>query len=208
MAESALPSAVVKVGGSLLDWPELSGRLTAFLTSELDRSNRVVLIAGGGRIVDEIRRLDQVHRFGEVESHWLAIDALALTSRILGRLLPDARVIDDDAEIRTCWDEGAWPILSPGRTLRKLDSCSGSGLPATWDVTSDSIAAWIAEHLAADRLILIKSRRIPPGSSRTQAVAAGFVDPIFTAAARSLGRVDYRNLRDDDGGLIELPDEN
>lgn len=208
MSDSALPSVVVKVGGSLLDWPELPGRLADFLASDVGRLSRVVLIAGGGPTVDVIRRLDQVHQFGEAESHWLAIDALDLTARILGRLLPDARVIDDDADVQTCWDAGVQPILSPGRIFRKLDSCSDSGLPATWDVTSDSIAAWIAERLGADRLILIKSRGMPAGSSRSDAVAAGFVDPLFPAAARSLRRVDYRNLRDGDGGLIELLHEN
>ena len=46
--------AVLKVGGSLFDWPELPLRLAAYLGSRraLDPFERPVLIAGGGPAVD------------------------------------------------------------------------------------------------------------------------------------------------------------
>ena len=31
------------------------------------------------------------------------------------------------------------------------------GLPASWDVTSDSIAAWVAPQAGAGRLVLVKA---------------------------------------------------
>jgi aspartokinase-like uncharacterized kinase len=207
MNDSAHPSAIIKIGGSLLDWPELPDRLKDFLTSELDGLNRIVFIAGGGRIVDVIRDLDHVHRFGEAGAHALAIDALDLTARILGRLLHETRVIIDDDEIRACWDAGLIPILAPGHVLRRFASCADADLPSTWDVTSDSIAAWIAVQLRADRLILLKSTELPVGLSRSRAAAAGLVDAWFAPLAHPLTRVAYRNLRDHAGGLIELPDQ-
>jgi aspartokinase-like uncharacterized kinase len=205
MIDPAHPSAVVKVGGSLLDWPDLPGRLAEFLASGLGHSNRLVLIAGGGRMVDAVRDLDRVHRLGDAEAHWLAIDALDLTARVLGRLLPGARVIADDDGVRACWEAGLTPVLAPGLVLRKPGPGRGAPLPATWDATSDSIAAWIAARLGADRLVLLKSRHLTRGVSRSRAAAEGLVDPLFAAVARPLGRVDYRNLRDPGGGLIELP---
>ena len=42
-------------------------------------------------------------------------------------------------------------MLAPYRWLRESDP-----LPHSWDVTSDSIAAWIASEIGAPQLILIK----------------------------------------------------
>jgi aspartokinase-like uncharacterized kinase len=48
------------------------------------------------------------------------------------------------------------PVLAPSRWLRAADP-----LPHSWDVTSDSLAAWIAGAVGARRLLLIK----PAGAS-------------------------------------------
>ena len=75
----------------------------------------------------------------------------------------------------------------------------------SWDTTSDSIAARIALHLAADRLILLKSAQLPAGTVRHEAARLGLVDPIFPTAARSLVLVEYVNLREDFVALQPLP---
>ena len=59
------------------------------------------------------------------------------------------------------------PVLAPSRWLRDADP-----LPHSWDVTSDSIAAWVAGEVGARRLVLVK----PPGAG-DQAV-----DPYFHRA--------------------------
>jgi probable H4MPT-linked C1 transfer pathway protein len=59
----------------------------------------------------------------------------------------------------------AIPVLAPYRWLREADP-----LPHSWEVTSDSIAAWLAGALGARRLVLVK----PPGVS-----GDGAVDPYF-----------------------------
>ena len=46
-------------------------------------------------------------------------------------------------------------------------------LPHSWDVTSDSIAAWVSGALGADRLILVK----PPG-----ALGGSLTDAYFQRA--------------------------
>src|SRR5262249_62419732 len=60
---------------------------------------------------------------------------------------------------------GLVPILAPSRWLREADP-----LPHSWDVTSDSIAAWIASRVGARRLVLIK----PPGATGGRLVDAYF----------------------------------
>jgi len=52
-------------------------------------------------------------------------------------------------------------------------------LPHSWAVTSDSIAARAAVVHGAERLVLLKSVDVPPGTSWEAAAARGWVDPHF-----------------------------
>ncbi len=61
-------------------------------------------------------------------------------------------------------------MLAPYRWLRAEDA-----LPHSWDVTSDSIAAWVAARVGARRLVLIKPVAGEPGS---------LVDPFFVRALK------------------------
>jgi hypothetical protein len=61
--------------------------------------------------------------------------------------------------------EGVVPVLAPSQWLTDADP-----LPHTWDVTSDSIAAWIAGQVRALLLVVVK----PPAASGSQ-----LVDPYF-----------------------------
>ena len=77
---------VVKVGGSLFDWPELIPRLRAFV--EPLQKNKIFLFPGGGPLTDVIREYDRVHQLGEERSHWLAIKTLQINSLLLSAIFP------------------------------------------------------------------------------------------------------------------------
>jgi aspartokinase-like uncharacterized kinase len=47
--------------------------------------------------------------------------------------------------------------IDPDRTSVLLPAGLPLDLPASWDVTSDSIAAWVARRTGAERLILVKA---------------------------------------------------
>jgi aspartokinase-like uncharacterized kinase len=78
--------------------------------------------------------------------------------------------------IREALAAEALPVLAPARWVDREDP-----LPATWEVTSDSVAAWVAGRIGARRLLLLKSFRF-----RTRRVAAGelgdAVDAFFLRA--------------------------
>jgi 5-(aminomethyl)-3-furanmethanol phosphate kinase len=192
-------TSVVKVGGSLFDWTEFPRRTSAFLQSlATDASaERIILIAGGGPAADVIRELDGIHQFDDETAHRLAIHAMELTAHILAALLPRTVVVCDLDSLRAVWTAGAIPILAPYLVWRAIEGSEQDLLPMTWDTTSDSIAARIAVNLAADRLILLKSAPLSPGTNREEAARLGLVDPIFPVAARALARVEYVNLRED-----------
>jgi aspartokinase-like uncharacterized kinase len=191
---SRVSLVVVKVGGSLFDWAELPRRLRAHLETRTE--DQILLIAGGGGVTDQIRALDRVHGLGDEVAHRLAIRSIDLTARMLAALLPDARLVERLDEVQ---DAGRLVVLAPSVAIEELDRIGDEPLPASWDVTSDTIAARVAQHLGASALVLLKSTDLPTGSTRQSAVEMGVVDPMFERFARRLTRVEIVNFRDDSG---------
>src|SRR5262245_56422610 len=91
------PARVVKVGGSLLDWQPLPNALRAWLAHEPQRSN--ILLCGCGKLADIIRQADRDFSLGEGASHWLCVDLLSVTSRLLATMLPELRRYDRFEEL-------------------------------------------------------------------------------------------------------------
>jgi aspartokinase-like uncharacterized kinase len=191
------PFAAVKVGGSLLDWPELPERLSRFLGARARTTpgEKILLVAGGGPAADLIRALDQVHHLGNPAAHSLALHALDLAARVLERLVPHSALVDRIEHIDRAWHAKLVPILAPRAILEELAIARATRLPESWDVTSDSIAAWIAVQLGAGSLVLLKSASVHAGATRREAAALGLVDPLFPELATPLARVEYLNLR-------------
>lgn len=188
-----IPDAVIKLGGSLLNWPELPARLNAYLNAR--PGERLLLVAGGGAAADVVRTLDRVHGLGEERSHQLALRALDLTAHVLAALVPDLDVVEEETELRPLWESGRVPVLAPRRFLDEDERTSAEPLAHSWEVTSDTIAARVADRLRAQALVLLKSAPLPAGTSREGAARIGLVDPAFPAAARRLDHVLYVNFR-------------
>lgn len=184
---------VIKVGGSLFDLDDLEGRLRAVLA---EHGPRVLMIAGGGKVVDVVRELDQRHRLGDQTAHDLALWGLDFTAILLCAFLPECALMWRPLELELNWAGGRVPVLKPAVFLDAFDRQRSDALPASWRITSDSIAARVAVILAADHLVLLKSAPAPVGSSRAAAARLGLVDPCFPEIARTIQRVSYINLRD------------
>jgi aspartokinase-like uncharacterized kinase len=185
---------VVKVGGSLFDWPQLGAKLREFLAS-LDAPD-VLLVPGGGATADAVRALDRVHQLGEEESHWLALEALLLNARFLRLLLPEGRIVALGDEIAPKADARI-KILDPGRFFL-VDEVRPDHLPHSWQVTSDSLAVRAAMLVKARTLILLKSVAWA-GDDWNAASRAGVVDGYFTDALKQASaeiRVLVINLRE------------
>ena len=158
--------AVVKVGGSLYDLPDLGQRLKTWLRQAPSRN--VLLVPGGGPTADVVRNFDRIHELGEERAHWLALGALQLNAHFLTWLLPSAPVIDHPEQAA-----GGTAILNAFQFLsREKAACRKGRLPHCWAVTSDSIAARAAVVAGADHLVLLKSVTIPEGISWEEAARA------------------------------------
>lgn len=196
------PGLIIKVGGSLLDWPALPRRLAEDLDQRGGVAARPILVCGGGAAADAVRAWDRVHSLGEAVAHRLAVRSLDLTAHLLATIAPDLVVIERVEEAVAVWKTGRVPVLRPRTFLEELE-CAGPR-PQCWDITSDTIAAWVADRFAAPDLVLLKSAPLPRGADLETAARLGRVDPAFPSAARRLPRVLYHNLRGPETGDIAL----
>ena len=179
---------VAKVGASLFDFAELSTDLRCWLDEQPGVN---VLLAGGGSFANSIRRADQVFQLGESTSHRLAIESMRLSAELLAALLPETQIVRSLDGIPAGLENAAVVVLDPVQTLISTD-CQ---LPHSWDVTSDSIAAFFACELRAHELVLFKSTRLPANITRLQAATEGLVDRHFALAAVNIQSVRWVNLR-------------
>lgn len=191
MSQSSV--TVVKLGGSLLDWPELPRRLGMLL--DAGTGGRSILVVGGGAMADVIRSMDRVHGLDPRAAHDLAVGTMEVSAALLAALMPSCWVAAGRDAFEAIWRAGGTPILAPRWFLGEVDALRPDPLPASWDVTSDSIAARVAEYLGASRLILLKSVA-PKVSTLGDAARTGLVDPYFPTAAARLPRIEVVCLRD------------
>jgi aspartokinase-like uncharacterized kinase len=142
-----------------------------------------------------VRDLDRCHHLGEETSHWLALRGLQLNAHFLAHVLPSAEVIEDWRNSRACWERGRLPILDAySHCLTKIEK--PNALQASWSVTSDSIAAHVAQEAGARQLILLKSVTFPSGMDWNEASQQGFVDPHFAKMLNDSLQVSAINFRD------------
>src|SRR5439155_365149 len=90
-------------------------------------------------------------RIGLQGAHWMAVLGMDQYAHALAARLPDAALVDGDGGISAAVQARRLPVLAPYHWLRAADP-----LPHSWEVTSDTIAAWLAGQLGARRVVLIK----------------------------------------------------
>ncbi len=176
---------VVKVGGSLLEWPGLRPALDSWLASD---PTPAVLICGGGRRVEAVRCSWRVRKLTQQAAHWLCIEAMETTARLLAEnisaVLTDAR---QESELRQQARRHGRVVVDVAPFLRNVEPImAGPALPQNWSVTSDSIAARLAQWLQAEQLVLLKSADPPQGDWQSWADAE-YVDTWFPRAAADYG---------------------
>ncbi len=162
---------VVKLGGSLAGSAGLVGWLDALAAC----GGRVVVVPGGGPFADAVRAAQAEMGFGDEAAHHMALLAMEQYGRALADLRPGFGIAHTLVDIRQMLAAGEVPIWSP------VEMVAGSAdIPASWDVTSDSLAAWLAGRIGAARLLLVKHGSFSGEPMPAVDLAArGIVDPAF-----------------------------
>ena len=140
--------AVIKIGGSLAEDPERLKSLCRNL-SELAKKHSIAVVPGGGKFADVVRDVDTRLRLSSFISHRMAILAMDQFGLLLSQFIPDScatYVLDD---VKQLSEVRAVPIFLPSRLMFKEDPLENS-----WNVTSDSIAAYVASRLGAKKVVL------------------------------------------------------
>jgi aspartokinase-like uncharacterized kinase len=148
MAERGL--TVIKAGGAVCRDPATRREALAAV-SRLARDRRVLVVPGGGAFADDVRRSQLAQGFSDDVAHWMAILAMDQLARVIAAELAGAQLIYLRNEVDAVHHAGRIPVLAPHTWMRAADP-----LPHSWDITSDSIAAFIAGSLGASELILLK----------------------------------------------------
>jgi aspartokinase-like uncharacterized kinase len=142
--------AVIKIGGALLSAGDALQRALAAL-ERIPPKRSYVVVPGGGPFADVVRSIDKRHALNADDAHWMAILGMDQFAMLLASRVQNAELVYSGDDIARAHLHGRIPVLAPYRWLREADP-----LPHSWEVTSDSIAAWIAGELCARHLILIK----------------------------------------------------
>jgi len=193
---------IIKLGGSLLEIPELADRLENWLRLQSPMATWVVV--GGGAAANVVRELDRANRLDESTAHWLAIRAMQFNAHLVAALLSGATLLKSfDQPSTSEQPPGVW-VVDPWAMLRQESPQHVDPLPESWDVTSDSIAAWIATTAKAKELVLLKSTLLKRGRLVQDAVESEYVDRYFAHAAQSLPRVRCVNFQDESFPELDL----
>ena len=133
---------VVKIGGSL--FPDYAIDLAEKL-----KGTSSVIILGGGEFANLIRRYDEIQHFSDEANHWTAIDCMDIIAKLVNDKVDSAKLAFRIDEVNEIADDGFTPIFAVSEFLAKEDP-----FECSWDVTSDSIAAYVAHLLNAKLLIV------------------------------------------------------
>ncbi|KXB07411.1 hypothetical protein AKJ52_00230 [candidate division MSBL1 archaeon SCGC-AAA382C18] len=137
-------TTVIKIGGSL----QFSSNLEKICKTidKLSKKHHLVVIPGGGRFSDLVRDLENEHDLSGETAHLMAIKSMEVYGITLNELMPELQQAEN-LEIA----KNRNVVLFPYKEVRECE------LESSWEVTSDSIAAWICGEIGCDRLVLIKS---------------------------------------------------
>jgi 5-(aminomethyl)-3-furanmethanol phosphate kinase len=172
VAEEARP-IVVKLGGSVVRSAELPAWLDAIAASP----QPVIVVPGGGALTNEVRACQRRLGFGDAAAHRMALLAMDQLAWAVAGLRQGFEVGATESDLRAALDRSSVAVWAPYALI-----AGRSGIEASWRLTSDSLALWLASRVGASRCYLIKS--IPRQRTRLgaeQLARDGIVDEAFPA---------------------------
>ncbi|WP_347989380.1 uridylate kinase [Methylomonas sp. AM2-LC] len=165
---------IIKLGGSLLS----SQVLPACLDYVAELPGQTLLVPGGGIFADQVRSLQSVYQFNDISAHRMAVLAMQQMALLFNGLKPNFSIYNSIYAPCNWQGVAVWSA-----NIKELDT---EGITNSWDITSDSLAAWLAYYLHASALIVVKAASIDPTASTLQLQQQGIVDAGFNQFAKQL----------------------
>ena len=161
---------IIKLGGSLLS----SGSLKDWLSiiTELG-AGKLVIVPGGGVFAEQVRIAQKKWRFDDGIAHQMALLAMEQYAYLLKSYASILHLSDSIEGIETVVNQNQIPVWLPSKMVNQCQALSSN-----WNLTSDSLALWLAGQLDAEHTLLVKSVSATDISSR-QLSALNKVDEDF-----------------------------
>jgi len=173
-ADGATPHLVAKIGGSL--W--LSPLLGEWIAALRRFPHPLTIVPGGGPFADAVRAAQPVMGFSTHAAHGMALLAMEQYALALADVHAGLALVSTPHEAARVHARGGVALWRPFAMVR-----GASDIAASWDVTSDSLAAWYALQAGAAALLLIKSVDV---DSSADLAAGDIVDPCFGEFSQGL----------------------
>src|SRR5262245_31259410 len=138
---------VIKLGGS----HAFASHLRDWLDAIALCAGSIVLVPGGGPFADLVRDTQPRIGFDDEAAPRMTLDGLAQFGCALASLNAQFTLAESKTEIARALAQRRVPVWLPSHMV-----LAASEIPWSWDVTSDSLAAWLAGELAASCLVLVK----------------------------------------------------
>jgi aspartokinase-like uncharacterized kinase len=161
---------VVKIGGSLVE----TGRLREILGIVARAERPTVIVPGGGPFADAVRNAQAELGFSDEAAHDMAILAMQQTALLMQEIAPKLVAAETLAAMRRAWGERRVAVWMPAKLCER-----DKRIPRDWSITSDGLAARLAERLGRVPVVLVKSRQVARGATATALAREGVVDPVF-----------------------------
>jgi len=197
-----MKAAVVKLGGSTAGHEELQRWIEVLATARFP----LVIVPGGGPFADQVRALQGPLAYSDDAAHDMAILAMDQFGLVIAERHQRLRPCRSWPAIRQTLETGGIPVWLPSQM-----TWDAPDIPKSWDVTSDSLAAWFCRQWGAKRLLLIKQTNTAlQHKGLAGLVQAGIVDPLLPemlASGVSLHIAGPRTLgsAEQDLPLVDIP---
>lgn len=146
--------AVVKIGGSLIRNRKSLVEVCREINKLARRGYKIVIVAGGGELVDTIKRSCKKYSISDTMAHWMAIMAMDINAMFIADLEDNYKSVTSIKDCIRVIKSKHVPVLLVYKILRENDI-----LPKSWNVTSDSISLYIAQICNSKFHILLKDVR-------------------------------------------------
>ena len=164
-------AAVVKLGGSTADHKAMDVWTAALAVARLP----LVVVPGGGAFADQVRDEQRRLGFSDAAAHAMAILAMDQFGHVILDRHERFSPARSPEEIDQALADGKIPVWLPSAM-----AIPAQEIPASWGITSDSLAAWLAGKLGAETLLLVKqSRAFTKDDGVADLTARGIVDACF-----------------------------
>jgi aspartokinase-like uncharacterized kinase len=162
---------VIKLGGSFAFSPGLRDWIKAIVV----HAGRIVIAPGGGPFADTVRTAQARMGFDDRAAHRMAVMAMEQYGYAIAGMSKRLQLADSLEAIHQGLASGKVPVWSPAQMV-----LADTAIPQSWDVTSDSLAAWLAGRIGAERLILVKHlESLESTVLASNLVASNMIDRAF-----------------------------